>query len=80
MSAVCHARRGSGLGTDLGVPTQHGVLGLLGWLLFGAGGVLRTILVLGADSVEALMANAQRTQLWELWKSDEVRDMTREMA
>ncbi|MDH3706797.1 MAG: hypothetical protein OES57_12075, partial [Acidimicrobiia bacterium] len=32
----------SGLGTEVGVPTQHGALGLLGWGLFGAGGVLRT--------------------------------------
>ncbi|MGI9603926.1 MAG: hypothetical protein ACR2QE_18735 [Acidimicrobiales bacterium] len=38
----------SGLGTDLAVPTGHGVLGVLGVVVFGAVGLLRTVLVLAA--------------------------------
>ena len=39
-----------------------------------------SILVLGADSVQGLLDNAQRTQLWALWQSKEIRDLTKEFV
>lgn len=37
-----------------------------------------TVIVAGSDNVQTLMDDVQRTKLWDLWKSDEIQDLTKD--